>query len=276
MQISYNSNQLQTQILQTNNKVKVKLKVNQSKMDQLINFKSYLNEVVEILTVEPKLVIYKCSYTNCDVKKTVCDTCGITIGRNKLICNNYDCANSLLLDFSKYLKLSLNEKISTSLVPVRVNPSFRIAESSNIFYECINHMIRSLKIHKNKNCAYCNRNIPYGLIVCRNMKCISQFFLDNCDKYKEFRVEYNKKYLKKKKEHEEELDILDEMDRCRYWDYEEDNRSDDYENGCRYCNEGQGGNLYQGCETCGCLSCGCIDKCKCDDDYDRYDSDRGF
>jgi hypothetical protein len=255
--------------------IKVKMPVQKShftkpKMDKLVNFKAYLDYAIYNLDITPKEIktSFVPSYRMVIPPKCYC--CSSVAKPSQLTCDKYDCAIELLMEMSK--KISADEKNHKVLVNKtsisRINGIY-----TNALSECISHMNRTMKIKYTKNCACCNHDIPYGLVVCRSVKCISKFIQENGEKYKEFRVEYNKKYNARKIAEEEDY-YCDYYDNDRDYDYRDDyddRRTEYSEPSCSCCNDGDGGGYYHGCSGCGTLRCGCIDVCRgrCgrDDDY---------
>ena len=250
--------------------IKVKMPIQKSifkkpKTDKLLNFKAYLDYAIYNLNITPKKEksTFDPSYQRIIPPKCYC--CSNTAKYSQLTCNNYDCATELFMDMSK--KIYSDGKYRNILVSNRSNSHINGIYTNGIS-DCISHMLHNMKIKYTKNCVCCNRDIPFGLVVCRSVKCISQFLLECGEKYKKFRVEYNKKYNARKIEEEKDYEYEYEYDyEYNYGDYEynydcKDEYSEYSENACRYCNEGDGGSYSRGCDNCGTLSCGCIDVCR--------------
>jgi hypothetical protein len=227
------------------------------KMDRLINFKSYIEYGIRQFNIKNR--------DNSNNLYNNCLNCHRFIEKKNMLCNNYDCANDLLLYISENMA-DVNER--EYIVSNKINPFYKNKNTDKIA-DCIKHIFRTQKIKYNKNCACCNRKIPYGLIICRSTKCISKFLVENCKKYKEFRVDYNRKYEEKLSERDKYYERYDDYDDYHdYNDYNDRDSYDDYdrysedERGCLHCDEGGGGTFYTGCSGCGTLSCGCIDVCR--------------
>jgi hypothetical protein len=250
------------------NKVKVKVKMpiqksnlTNKKMDKLVNFRAYLDYTINNLGITPvkSKSTFKPSYRM--VIPSQCYCCSNTAKYSQLTCDKYDCAIDLLMYMNK--KIYDDDKHHNILVSKTSNSCIN-GIYTDVISNCISHMIRSMKIKYTKNCVCCSRDIPFGLIVCRNVKCISKFILENGEKYQKFRIEYNKKYqARKRDEYERDYDdYRDDYDDDYRDGYDDDNRSDYSEQRCNYCNEGDGGGCYRGCDCCGTLTCGCIDVCR--------------
>ena len=263
---NYNTNNsMNKSMMSTQGKsIKVKMpaktqKSNNPKMDKLVNFKAYLDYAIHNLDITFKEfpTTFKPSYQTYFPAQCYC--CSSTAKHSQLTCDKYDCAIKLIQEMSAKLTDDKHNVLVNKSSTSCINKIY-----THGLTDCISHMIRSLKIKYNKNCICCNHEIPFGLVVCRSVKCISRFILEYGEKYETFRVKYNKDYNARRIASEIEYYGYDDRYDDDYDDrYDDRNDYDRYsEPDCQCCGEGDGGGYYRGCSGCGTLRCGCIDVCR--------------